>query len=240
MVCRFVQRGMFFWAAFAGVALQLSATEPGPKAAPASYRVIRYTTEQGLPQNTIRALLQTRDGYLWVGTLAGLARFDGMRFHVFNANNTPEMPHDAINALAEDRQDGSLWINTGNGLLRYHRRRFERFDEQQGCPQPFGRLWPANHGGVWYSPTYARLVLFQNGAVRSWQLRPERVPVGSAEILGHRINQVEEEDGGSVLVLMYVGLFRFAPPTGASGLRLAAAPRSSIRPTCRSRKPRHP
>src|ERR1039457_474580 len=129
MVCLSAQRGMFVWAVVVGVALRLSAAESRPEAAPVSYHVARYTTEQGLPQNTIRALLQTRDGYLWIGTLAGLARFDGVAFDVFNAGNTPEMINDAINALAEDRQDGTLWINTGNGLLRYYQHRFERSDE---------------------------------------------------------------------------------------------------------------
>jgi hypothetical protein len=77
MVCLSAQRGMFVfvWAAVVGVALRLSAAESRPEAAPVSYHVARYTTEQGLPQNTIRALLQTRDGYLWVGTLAGLSGF---------------------------------------------------------------------------------------------------------------------------------------------------------------------
>jgi len=108
MIYRVVQRGLLAWTALAGVVLLLSAPELRPEAAPVSYHVTRYTTEQGLPQNTIRALLQTRDGYLWVGTLAGLARFDGVAFDVFNTGNTPEMINDAINALAEDRQDGSL------------------------------------------------------------------------------------------------------------------------------------
>ncbi len=215
MAGRFAQRGMLLGAAFAGVAFPLWAANAQPDTAPASYHVTRYTTEDGLPQNTVRALLQTRDGYVWAGTLAGLARFDGVRFHVFNASNTPEMPHDAINALAEDRQDGSLWISTGSGLLRFHRHRFERFGEQQGYPQPFGGLWPARGEGLWYSPTYGRLVLLQNGAARSWQLRPERVPGGSVEILGHRIHQVEDEEDGSVLVLMRRGLLHFVPATGA-------------------------
>lgn len=154
MVYRFVQRGMFAWAAFVGVAFRLLAAETRPDAASVSYHVTRYTAEQGLPQNTIKALLQTRDGYLWIGTLAGLARFDGVRFKVFNMSNTPEMISDAIDALAEDRQDGSLWIDTGNGLLRYHQHRFERFDPRQGFPDPYGELWPARQGGLWYSPRY--------------------------------------------------------------------------------------
>lgn len=214
MVGRFAQRGMALWAALAGVTVPLWTTNSQPHTAPVSYHVTRYTTEHGLPQNTIHALLQTRDGYIWAGTLAGLARFDGVRFHVFNASNTPEMPHDAINALTEDRLDSSLWINTGNGLLRYHEHRFERFDEQHGYPQPLGKLSPAHGGGVWYSPAYGRLCLFQNGVTRSWQLRAERVSDGGDEIHEHYINHIEEESDGSVLVVMHNGLFRFVPATG--------------------------
>lgn len=210
MIGRFVQRGMIAGAAFVALALQLSAAEGGPEAARVSYRVTRYTAEQGLPQNTIRALLQTRDGYLWVGTLAGLARFDGVRFKVFNVSNTPEMVNDAIDALAEDRRDGSLWINAGQRLLRYHQHRFERFDEQQDIPHAFGRLWPARQGGLWYSPRPNLLVLLQNRSARTWSLGPEREPGDAA----YDIIQVEEEEAGSLLTLMNVGLHRFKPATG--------------------------
>ncbi len=211
-----VQRGLLTWAALAGLARGLFGAESEPEAARAvvsvSYRVSRYTAEQGLPQNTVRALLQSSDGYLWVGTLAGLARFDGVRFTVFDLNNTPEMLHDSINALAEDRRDGSLWINTGKGLLRYHQHRFERFDTEDGVPQPFGRLWPAQDGGLWFSPRPGELVLLRNGSVRTWQVGPGKWDLFD---LAHRIVQVEEESGGSLLVLMHAGLLRFEPATGA-------------------------
>ena len=48
-----------------------------------------WTTENGLPQNTITAICQTPDGYLWLGTFGGLARFDGVKFTVFNTTNAP-------------------------------------------------------------------------------------------------------------------------------------------------------
>src|ERR1041385_3980938 len=91
----------------------------GNTASEPRYRVTHWTAENGLPQNTIKALVQTRDGYLWLGTLKGLVRFDGMRFKVFDHNSTPEMTHDSINDLAVDEKDGGLWIGTGDGLLRY-------------------------------------------------------------------------------------------------------------------------
>jgi ligand-binding sensor domain-containing protein len=61
---------------------------PAP-AALAQYRFDSWTADQGLPQNIIRAIHQTADGYLWLATLDGLVRFDGVRFTVFNKGNSP-------------------------------------------------------------------------------------------------------------------------------------------------------
>jgi hypothetical protein len=57
----------------------------------AQYRFDSWTIDNGLPQNSIQAMVQTRDGYLWLSTLGGLARFDGVRFRVFNRANTPQL-----------------------------------------------------------------------------------------------------------------------------------------------------
>src|SRR5688572_9333531 len=60
-----------------------------------------WQVEDGLPQNTIKAIHQTRDGYLWLATEEGLARFDGVRFTVFDSTNTPEMTVAAVEGMAE-------------------------------------------------------------------------------------------------------------------------------------------
>src|ERR1044072_5944079 len=73
------------------------------------FRITHWTSDQGLTQNTVLSLAQTRDGYLWVGTPGGLARFDGVRFTLFDRSNTPELESESIQALAEDA-DGALWI----------------------------------------------------------------------------------------------------------------------------------
>jgi len=75
-----------------------------------------WTTEDGLPQNSVTALARTQDGYLWVGTLQGLARFDGTRFTTFEASTTSGLEGDRIFSLLED-QSGTLWINTESGQL---------------------------------------------------------------------------------------------------------------------------
>ena len=78
-----------------------------------------WLRENGLPENKVSAVLQTRDGYLWVGTYNGLARFDGVRFVNFDSGNTPEMTDSVVTSLFEDK-DGTLWIGheTGEVTLR--------------------------------------------------------------------------------------------------------------------------
>jgi signal transduction histidine kinase/ligand-binding sensor domain-containing protein len=75
-----------------------------------------WTTESGLADNFVTAIAQTPDGYLWIGTYNGLARFDGSRFVTFNPANTPQLEHGRINKLFVDAQ-GVLWINTYDGSL---------------------------------------------------------------------------------------------------------------------------
>src|SRR3954471_1085482 len=98
----------------------------------AQYGLGVWTTEQGLPQNSVNTIVQTRDGYLWFGTQEGLARFDGVRFSVFNSRNTPAIRHNDIWKLLDDH-DGNLWIATrGGGLTRYRDGVFTNFSKDQG------------------------------------------------------------------------------------------------------------
>ena len=96
---------------------------PGLRAADStlpSYFLRVWQTEDGLPENVVTAIVQTRDGYLWLGTYDGLARFDGANFTVFDNNNTPEMSSSRVISLFEDRA-GNLWIGHETGeLTRYH------------------------------------------------------------------------------------------------------------------------
>lgn len=75
-----------------------------------------WTSEDGLPDSSVTSLAQTPDGYLWVGTYNGLARFDGLTFKTFDPDNTPALAHARIRLLAVDRR-GTLWISTFDGSL---------------------------------------------------------------------------------------------------------------------------
>src|SRR5437667_3852710 len=76
-----------------------------------------WLTENGLPQNTVHSIIQTKDGYVWIATEEGLARFDGVKFTVFDKQNTPELKSNDIRVLLADRR-GALWIGTANRLVR--------------------------------------------------------------------------------------------------------------------------
>lgn len=119
--------------------------------------VIRFWgTEAGLPQNTVTAIEQTRDGYLWLGTHDGLARFDGVRFEPFGLEHGLQSVD--ITTLLEDRA-GTLWVGTyGGGLGRWHEGRIETIPyagHQPGlasinclAEDGTGRLWVGTAGGL--------------------------------------------------------------------------------------------
>lgn len=75
------------------------------------YRFDHWTTDNGLPQNTVYDVIQTRDGYLWLTTFDGLARFDGVRFTVFDKSNSKGINSNRFTGLYEAR-DGTLLIGT--------------------------------------------------------------------------------------------------------------------------------
>lgn len=78
------------------------------------FAIETWTTEHGLPQNSITALLQTRTGYIWASTYNGIAQFDGHRFRIFDSASTAGLPNSRITTLFEDAK-GDLWIGHDTG-----------------------------------------------------------------------------------------------------------------------------
>jgi signal transduction histidine kinase len=113
------------WLAFclAGVA----GLEQGLAVQP-EYLVDVWQTSEGLPQNSVTAIVQTRDGYLWFGTFNGLIRFDGVKFRVYDESNTPELKSSRIVRLFEDSRvyymeeelavNGEVWERHAAGRER--------------------------------------------------------------------------------------------------------------------------
>jgi ligand-binding sensor domain-containing protein/signal transduction histidine kinase len=80
------------------------------------FLVNTWGTEEGLPDPCVRAIAQTPDGYLWIGTQNGLARFDGIQFQTFVPRNTPQLQDATIGHLVVDSQ-GTMWIGLLDGGL---------------------------------------------------------------------------------------------------------------------------
>jgi signal transduction histidine kinase/ligand-binding sensor domain-containing protein len=165
MFYRSLERHILRWMACATLTVPLPpaiASSPAEIAAPFSLR--RWTTEDGLPKNTVISLLQTHNGYLWVGTREGLARFDGVRFKVF----TDELRIDDSNIdclnLAEDVRK-RLWIRIPSGLVCYDRGRFEKFSIRSGPLQGEIQIIIASqYGGLWVGTSGDGLKRFEDGS----------------------------------------------------------------------------
>jgi ligand-binding sensor domain-containing protein len=100
----------------------------------AQYRFEHWTTDNGLPQNSVFGITQTRDGYLWLATGDGLVRFDGLRFTVFDQSNSKGLGSNRFVNLYQDKE-GSLWAGTEDaGLMRYQNGEFRMFTESDGLP----------------------------------------------------------------------------------------------------------
>lgn len=125
------------------------------------YRLDRWQTEDGLPGNEVTSLLQTRDGYLWVGTSAGLARFDGVKFTRFGEQDG--LKSSRILCLLEDQQ-GRFWVGTdGGGLFRFQDGRFEALTSREGLlSDVVMSLAKGADGRVWIG-TYAGLNCWRDG-----------------------------------------------------------------------------
>ncbi|MFW6040038.1 MAG: two-component regulator propeller domain-containing protein [Gemmatimonadota bacterium] len=106
----------------AQVALDVHPREPGPTtprpwSAPPAHAIDQWTTEDGLPQNSVNAIVEAPDGHLWLGTFGGLVRFDGTRFTLVERVDSAGRHIDRVHSLAV-APDGGLWIGTEAGSRR--------------------------------------------------------------------------------------------------------------------------
>lgn len=134
----------------------LSAQGLNPSKAITQYTQDVWGAEAGLPNNSIIAITQMQNGYLWLGTEEGLARFDGVRFTVFDKQNTPALLNNHISALLSGSKR-TLWIGTqGGGLTQLRNGKFTTFTTRDGLANDAvlslyedatGTLWIGTNGG---------------------------------------------------------------------------------------------
>jgi len=127
------------------------------------YNLDFWKTENGLPQNSVIEIYQTSDGYLWVGTQEGLARFDGIKFTVFNKSNVEAFTSNHINTLFQS-SDGILWIGTLQDLICYHDGKFTRQDIfKKSLPKPILYINQDNQGRMLIGTDGSGLFIIEDG-----------------------------------------------------------------------------
>jgi ligand-binding sensor domain-containing protein/signal transduction histidine kinase len=183
-----------------------------------------WTDEKGLPENSVVAMTQTRDGYLWLGTLSGLARFDGSQFTVFDEVNTPGLGSSRIVSLFED-SEGTLWIGTDTaGIYQAREGKLSRF-EGLGGAGPAGRLVSIcqdSLGAIWLCTAGGELARYLNGNVDVWRADPWMIWINFRAVIA--------EPSGRVWVGTDSSLFAVSPAAVATKRKLTEESRENLRP----------
>ncbi|MCP3956555.1 MAG: hypothetical protein GY719_01750 [bacterium] len=133
------------------------------------YRV--WTTQSGLPQESVLSIAQTSDGYLWLGTFGGLARFNGVDFRVFDLASHQGLANNRMMSLHVDRQ-GAIWVgHRFEGVSRFDGRRFTAYNQRRGLPR--GVVWTITEdldGDLWFG-TAGGLARLRSGAFETFTER---------------------------------------------------------------------
>lgn len=160
-----------------------------------------WTVQDGLPVNSINALLQSRDGYLWAATFDGLVRFDGVRFTVYSTGNSEGLPSNRILDLVEAR-DGSLWMRTEQShLVRFQDGAFTHFDSDRGLRDNTTRVIYEDAGGAVWIGTEAGL-----GSIQG-----ERFVAVEEETIGAPVSAIVRRGDGELWVgTAGAGLFQLS------------------------------
>jgi len=132
----------------------------------AQYGYQVWTVDNGLPQNGVRGITQTQDGYLWIATMGGLVRFDGLRFTIFNKSNSLGITSSRFTGL-EQAKNGDLWaVYESGGILRYHEGRFRTYDLKDGIPGAnVSTVTADDKGNVW---------ILSSGKIAQWNPQTDR------------------------------------------------------------------
>ncbi len=161
------------------------------------YGLDRWQMPDGLPQSSAQTIARTPDGYLWIGTQEGLARFDGTRFTVFDSGNEPAIPSKNISSLFVDR-GGQLWVGTRAGVAVVVNGRFETLPQAGELAHAYVRTMGQGAGGRLWVGTETGLFEIDSGHVTSY--------AHADGLTDERIRAVVEDSGGSVWVGTESGL----------------------------------
>lgn len=130
-----------------------------------------YSIEDGLIQSTVMSLFQDGSGFLWIGTAAGVSRFDGLEF--VNYNFEDGLANDVVRAMAQDRA-GRIWLATEGGVTLFAGGSFTNFGAAEGVPHDSVRcIVEDTTGTLWFGTYGGGIVFFRDGRFREVEDAPE-------------------------------------------------------------------
>ena len=202
-----------------------------PSRSPSEYRHDEWGTSDGIPYSAVRVVFQSKEGYLWIGTRSGLARFDGVSFSAFTAANVPELVEDEIFSITEDDR-GVLWVGTPTGVLWYFQGKWERPAALKAI-EGERVTWIAREDDGMLLSTSNKIFRFRSGKLEQavYPTRPKIdsinvvIPMGQGRIVALATPSVLI-DGGKITPLRYedvgIGEMRAYVADGEGGLWLGA------------------
>ena len=146
-----------------------------------------WSTESGLPQNSVHQILQTDDGFLWIATEGGAARYDGYSFSIYSHDTDPAFTSNDVTSIAEDGR-GRLWFGTADGLVQYTNGRTTHFGTAAG-------LASASVLSVTAADDGSILILTPKAVQRFDGFRFDSLPVDPASI-----DSIKRQPDGSVIL----------------------------------------
>src|SRR5918999_6060336 len=128
-----------------------------------------WQTDSGLPQNTVHSIAQTGDGYVWVATEEGLARFDGLTFRIYDRQNTPALKSNDVRALLAAGKAGEvLWVCTAAGVARLSGGEWRTFTTADGlASDDVAAAYEDRTGTIWFA-TAAGLSRYEDGQFKNY------------------------------------------------------------------------
>jgi len=151
------------------------------------------------PLGTVAAIAQTQDGYLWLGTDTGLARFDGVRFTWFDRATTPGIRNDRVTSLCATR-DGTLWIGTDGGLSRMTAGSVSTLRSEDGLSHDMVRSLAEGQDGTLWIGAYKGLSILRDGRIA--------VPAGQGRLRSATLRVLRQDRGGSLWIGTKQALYR--------------------------------
>ncbi len=201
---------------------------------PPPYKSRLWQTSEEPSRSIIQSIAQTADGFLWVGTGGGIARFDGERFEFVRIGLIQNATNQPVNALCADK-DGSLWVGTaGAGLFQLKKEEWINHSLPPGSESTVLTLRRMQDDSLWIG-TRKGIAVVKNGAVVPRAEQNDVTPGSENAAVTQTIRAIEQDGSGDTWVAAGLEVMKFKDEAVLTNLHLEAFSSTFLRSICCSR-----